>query len=131
VLSDSGYTNKEISLIYLDHLILHTNARLDKPPKVLLIDQHSSHMDPNFTIKATAHNIHLYPFPSHLTYVLQPLDVGVFQPYKHWHKKAVQHAMRNLDLDYNVASFMCDIQEIRAKTFKKGTIHSAFWKAGM
>jgi hypothetical protein len=39
--------------------------------------------------------------------------------------------MRNLDLDYNVASFMRDMQEIRAKTFKKGTIHSAFWKAGI
>jgi hypothetical protein len=77
------------------------------------------------------HNIHLYPFPSYLTHVLQPLNVGVFQPYKHWYKKAVQHAMHNLDLDYNVASFMRDIQEIRAKTFKKGTIHSAFQKAGM
>jgi DDE superfamily endonuclease len=83
VLLDSGYTNKEILLIYLDHIILHTNAGLDKPLKVLLIDQHSSHMDPEFTIKATVHNIHPYPFPSHLTYVLQPLNVGVFQPYKH------------------------------------------------
>jgi hypothetical protein len=62
---------------------LHTNAGLDKPLKVLLIDRHGSYMDPEFTLKATAHNIHLYPFPRHLTHVLQPLDVGVFQPYKH------------------------------------------------
>jgi DDE superfamily endonuclease len=109
VLSDSGYTNKEILLIFLDHLILYINTRLDKPLKVLLIDRHSSHMDPKFTLKATAHNIHLYPFLGHLTHILQPLDVSVFQPYKHWHKKAVQHAMRNLDLDYNVASFMRDM----------------------
>jgi hypothetical protein len=39
--------------------------------------------------------------------------------------------MRNLDLNYNVASFMRDMQEIQAKTFKKGTIHSAFRKAGI
>jgi len=38
VLSDSGYTNKEISLILLDHIILHTNAGIDKRLKVLLID---------------------------------------------------------------------------------------------
>jgi hypothetical protein len=50
VLSDSGYRNKEISLIYLDHIILHTNARLDKLPKVLFIDQHSSYIDPKFTL---------------------------------------------------------------------------------
>jgi len=78
VLSDSGYTNKEISLIYLDHIILHTNAGLDKPLKVLLIDQHGSYIDPKFTIRATVHNIYLYPFPSYLTYVLQPLNVSVF-----------------------------------------------------
>jgi hypothetical protein len=131
VLSDSGYTNEEISLILLDHIILHTNAGLDKPLKVLLMDRHGSHVDPDFTIKATAHNIHPYPFLGHLTHILQPLDVGVFQPYKHWHKKAVQYAMRNLDLDYNVASFMHDMREIRAETFKKGTIYSAFKKAGI
>jgi hypothetical protein len=83
VLSNSGYTNKEISLIYLDHIILHTNAGLDKPLKVLLIDQHSSYIDPKFTLRATAHNIHPYPFLGHLTHILQPLNVGVFQPYKH------------------------------------------------
>ena len=95
------------------------------------MDQHGSHMDPDFTIKATAHNIHPYPFLGHLTHVLQPLDVGVFQPYKHWHKKAVQHAMHNLDIDYNVASFLHDLREIHIETFKKGTIQGAFWKAGM
>lgn len=130
-LSDSGYTNKDIALIYLDHLIEHINAGPDKPSKVLLMDRHGSYMDPDFIIKATTSNIHPYPFLGHLTHVLQPLDVGVFQPYKHWHTKAIQHAMRNLDLDYNIASFMRDLHEIREETFKKSTIHSAFEKAGM
>lgn len=78
VLSDSGYINKEISLIYLDHMILRTNTGLEKPPKVLLIDRHGSYMDPEFILKATAYNTHPYPFPGHLTHVLQPFDVGVF-----------------------------------------------------
>jgi hypothetical protein len=38
VLSDSRYTNKDICLILLDYIIKHTNASLDKPLKVLLID---------------------------------------------------------------------------------------------
>jgi hypothetical protein len=83
VLSEFRYTNKEISLILLNHIILHTGASLNKPWKVLLIDQHSSYIDADFTIKATASNIHLYAFFSHLTHVLQPLNVSVFQPYKH------------------------------------------------
>jgi primosomal protein N' len=55
VLSDSRYTNKEISLILLDHIALHTNAGLDKRSKVLLMDQHGSYMDPDFTIKAISY----------------------------------------------------------------------------
>jgi hypothetical protein len=83
VLLNSKYTNKEILLIYLNHIILHTNTKLNKPLKVLLINRHSSYIDPDFTIKATVHNIHLYPFLKHFTYVLQPLNVSVFQLYKH------------------------------------------------
>jgi hypothetical protein len=39
--------------------------------------------------------------------------------------------MHNLDLDYNIASFMQDLLEIRAEIFKKSTIYSAFQKAGI
>ena len=37
-LLESKYTNKEIALYYLDHLIQHTNTSLNKLLKVLLID---------------------------------------------------------------------------------------------
>ena len=62
LLSNSGYINSELVLIYLDHLIEHMNAGTDKPPKVLLMDQHGSHMDDDFIIKATEKNIHPFPF---------------------------------------------------------------------
>jgi hypothetical protein len=39
---------------------------------------------------------------------------------------AIQHAMCNLNLNYNVASFIYNMQEIQAKTFKKGIIYSVF-----
>ena len=83
LLSKSGYTNTELALIYLDHLILHTGAATNKPLKVLLIDRHRSYMQDDFVIKATDYNIHLYLFPEHLTHILQLLDISVFQPYKH------------------------------------------------
>jgi hypothetical protein len=118
-------------MLFLEHFIKHTDAGPNKPRKVLLMDSHTSHTTPEFVLRATEMNIHPYPFPSHLTHCMQPLDVGVFQPYKHWHKKAVQHAMRNLDVDYNIASFFRDLTEIRTNTFKKGTILGAFREAGM
>ena len=38
VLSESKYTNTKLTLIYLDHLILHISAAMNKSPKVLLMD---------------------------------------------------------------------------------------------
>ena len=70
-------------MILLDYIILYINVSLDKPLKVLLIDRYKSYIDPNFTIKVIVYNIYLYPFLGHLIYILQPLDIGVFQLYKH------------------------------------------------
>jgi hypothetical protein len=41
LLSDSGFTNSELALQYLHHLISYTNATAEYP-KVLLMDQHGS-----------------------------------------------------------------------------------------
>jgi DDE superfamily endonuclease len=81
LLSKSGYTNSELALIYLDYLILYTGAAANKPPKVLLMDRHRSHIQDDFVIKAIDYNIHPYPFPRHLTHILQPLNVSVFKCY--------------------------------------------------
>jgi hypothetical protein len=98
---------------------------------VLLIDQYRSYIDNNFIIKATASNIYLFPFPGHLIYILQPLNIGIFQPYKYWYKKAVQYTIYNLDIDYNIASFLRDLGKICNNIFKRGTILEAFRKAGI
>lgn len=82
---------------WLDHFIYHTESTPTSKLKVLLLDSHTSHRTPEFTILAAEHNILIYAFPSHLTHILQPLDVGIFQPYKHWHREAVHSAIRNLD----------------------------------
>ena len=131
LMSYSGYINSQLALEYLNHLILHIQAGPDARPRVLLMDQHGSHVTPEFIIKATEASIHPFPFPGHLTHVLQPLNVGVFQPYKHWHRRAIQDATRRLDIEYTVTSFFRDLAGIREKTMKKGTIQGAFRKSGM
>jgi hypothetical protein len=42
LLSKTGYTNIKLALIYLEHLNQHLNSI---QPKVLLMDQHRSHID--------------------------------------------------------------------------------------
>jgi hypothetical protein len=50
---------------------------------------------------------------------MQPCDVGILQAMKHWHSKAIQHALETLDFDYTIGSFLRDLPEIRAQTLKK------------
>jgi hypothetical protein len=129
LLSDTGFTSNTLALRFLEHFIQYTGAGRDKPPKLLLMDNHGSHITPEFIDLATRHNIVPFSFPAHLTHCMQPCDVGIFQSYKHWHSKAIQYALETLDFEYIVSSFLRDLAEVRSRTFKKSTIKSAFEKA--
>ena len=130
-MTDSGYTNDEVALRWLQHFIKHTSASAESEYKMLLFDGHGSHTTSEFCKLATANNIILCQYPPHLTHLLQPLDVGVFQSYKHYHQKAVYKAIRTLQYEYNYACFLRDITSFRRKTFTESTICSAFQKSGM
>ncbi|KFY20917.1 hypothetical protein V491_03319 [Pseudogymnoascus sp. VKM F-3775] len=51
--------------------------------------------------------------------------------HKHWHREAVLTAIRDIDLTYDLRSFMRDLMWIQKQTFKESTIISAFRKAGI
>ncbi|RPA88837.1 hypothetical protein L873DRAFT_1849586 [Choiromyces venosus 120613-1] len=78
--SPTGYTNENITLAWLDHFIKHIEAGSDKHWHILLVDGYISHHQDDFIIKCHENHIVPFEFPSRLTHVLQPLDVGVFRP---------------------------------------------------
>jgi hypothetical protein len=49
----------------------------------MLMNNHESHMTPEFIALANENHIRPFPLIPHLTHCMQPLDVGVFQSYKH------------------------------------------------
>ena len=65
--------------------------------------------------------------PSCTTHLLQPLDVCVFQPLKHWHLEAVIKAIYNVDTSVSRLEFLNAFNDFRARGFAKSTILSA-WK---
>ena len=129
--SSSGYINNSVIMKYGDHLIKHTYAGPNKQWKLLLLDGHESHYHLPFQLLLKENCIQPWYFLSHLTHALQPLDVGVFRPWKHYHSRAVNSALRSLDLQYTVTSLFRDLTEIRANTMQTYTICNAFEKAGM
>ena len=81
MLSDLGYINDELAMEWLQHFIHYISSLEDLEdlePKVLLLDSHTSHHYPPFAILAEKHHIYPFTFPSHLTHIMQPLDVGIF-----------------------------------------------------
>ena len=74
--------------------------------------------------------IDLFILPPHSTHLTQPLDVGCFQPFKHYHAEAVDAAVRLGSSDFDRLDFLAAFNWIRSQTFTTSTITSAFRKTG-
>ncbi|RPB05436.1 hypothetical protein L873DRAFT_1621598, partial [Choiromyces venosus 120613-1] len=55
---------------------------------ILLLDGHITYYKEDFTIKYYEHHIISFKFPSHFIHIFQPLNVGVFWPWKHYYNQA-------------------------------------------
>ena len=126
--SESGYSTDDIAMHWLKHFDRHTKKRQHGAWRMLIMDGHGSHMHLDFLNYASKHKIALFVFPSHSTHLLQPLDVGVFQPFKHWHAEEVDKAIRAGQKEFNKLDFFALFPEIKAKTMLPRTISHA-WRA--
>jgi len=97
----------------------------------LLLDGHESYRHEPFQLKAIENHIKLFYFPLHLTHVLQPLDIGVFRPWKHYHSLIIQVALYSLNFDYTISSFFRDLVKIRQQTMQHHIIINAFKNLGI
>lgn len=83
-LSPKGWINESLFKEWFEFFISSIPARR---PVVLLMDSHSSHINPDVISLARENGIYLFTFPAHTSHLLQPLDVGVYKPLKsHWSK---------------------------------------------
>ncbi len=111
--SESGYTNEGICMIWLDHFIKHRDCGPNKEWPILLLDGATCHETPKFAIKAKMNKIWIVKFPSHQTHLLQPLDVGFFRQWKRYQQVKVMNAIRSYQLKYNFSCFFKNLPNIR------------------
>jgi hypothetical protein len=129
--SQTGFTNDELSLEWIKHFDKHTAEKRTGQYRLLIIDGHGSHHTVEFIQYAEDHDIILFGLPPYLTHILQPLDVVVFQPLKHYHAKALDIAVRDGCLHITKSEFLAIIESVRRQALKKSTILSAFKKTGI
>lgn len=125
--SETRYSNDWISLQWLKHFDKFSSRYQKEPWRLLLMDGHGSHHTHEFLKYCEDHNIVPLELSSHITHLLQSLDVCVFQSFKHWHSKAVNEAIQSSDEIFTKIEFLAAFNRFRTQAFKDTTIRSA-WK---
>jgi len=95
------------------------------------MNDHGSHKTREFLRYCNDHKIVPFAYLPHTTHLVQPLDVVVFQPYKHYHRDIVARATRTGFGEFDKIEFLAAIKSIRNQTFKDITIKSAWRKTGI
>ena len=93
-LSESGWMDGEILSrgFIIPFLVYAPPAR----PILLLMDGHSSHFSPVFINKAAEEQVIVFCLPPHSTHKAQPLDKGVFGPFKRaWREECHTYMLEN------------------------------------
>jgi hypothetical protein len=129
--SESAYINDEIALKWIRHFDKWSKKRQIGEWRLLLLDGHNSHHTFEFLSYARDNKILLYFLIPHCSQLLQPLDVAVFQPYKHWHGVAVGDHNRMGLTAMTKSDFLDNIRTVRQRTFKPGTVKKAFHDSGI
>ncbi len=129
-LSENGYANDQLMLEYIKHFDMHTKKRTIGTTRLLMFDGYGAHHTKEFINFCDEFNIIPFCLVPHTSHLTQPLDVGLFQPMKHWHSEAVERAARSGCRTFNKTEFFHALHWIRQKTFTKRNILSAWTKSG-
>jgi hypothetical protein len=129
--SDTGYNNDDLSLAWLHHYDEHTKNRRQGFWRLLIFDGFGSHLLINFIQYCWDNHIIPLVLPPHTTHLMQPLDVVIFQPYKHYHSEALDRAIRIGFDDFTMQDFLQELNGIRQQTFKISTVKSSFRATGL
>jgi DDE superfamily endonuclease len=127
-ISDSGWTNNDRGLYWLENIFELETRNTKGDFRLLIMDGHDSHINVEMVNFCADHRIRLLCLPPHSTHILQPLDVGCFQPMKQYHSQAINSAIQYLDFEFSKLEFLHALDDIRKKTFNVKTIQSAFKK---
>jgi len=84
LLSDSGYINSDLFLKWLEHFKHHVKPSEDSPV-LLILDNHTSHININTITYCRTNFIHLVSIPPHSSHRTQPLDRCFFKPLKDYY----------------------------------------------
>ncbi|KAM4067331.1 DDE superfamily endonuclease [Hirsutella rhossiliensis] len=97
--------------------------------RLLVLDGHGSHETVYSMYPCYQHKIHLIHLPPHTSHVLQPLDLSVFSPLKHYYRKQLGFLSLLTDSSpIGKQNFLICYQRAREQALSASNIKSG-WKA--
>ncbi|KAG6615853.1 DNA binding protein [Phytophthora cinnamomi] len=69
-------------------------------PQLLILDGHFAHIDYNAVVWALRRDVHLFVLPAHTSHFPQPLDVGIYQPFKRLYENELASTRYNRQRRY-------------------------------
>ena len=99
--------------------------------RLLLLNGYGSHLIKEFVEYYEEKNIYLLAIPPHISHFLQPLNIVLFQPFKHHHRLAVKIVVRINCINFNTVKFLYALHQIYTAIFKSSSILSGWAKTGL
>ena len=123
-------SNNKLALIWIKHFDQWSRKRQVGEFRMLILDGYPSYITHNFLKYCANNKIIPYLLLSYTTQLIQPLDIAVFGPYKHWHGEAIGDHNRLGLTAVTKVDFLDMIKGFRTKAMKTGTIQKAFRMSG-
>ena len=128
---DTDYFNDDIALKWIQHFDRYIKFVQKEVWRLLIMNDHDSHMTWEFLNYALIHRIELFVFFVHSTHFTQSLNVDVFQSFKHHHKNVVNLIMRYECDIFTKVDFFFDFFRIHGLTFTKLTLVHVWKKTNL
>jgi hypothetical protein len=129
--SESGYLDDRLAFQWIQQFWRDTKKYRKGAYQLIICDGYGSHCTKEFVEFCEQQKMILFFLPPHTSHILQPLDVGVFHAFKHWHSEFVVDATYSGCENITKTDFFHAIGQIRYKTLKKRTKRHGFRDTGI
>ncbi|KAL0941325.1 transposase [Colletotrichum truncatum] len=129
--SENGWTTNERGIDWIRHFDIYTKPRTSGKYRLLVVDGHESHHSAAFELFCQENNIITLCMPAHSSHLLQPLDVGCFQPLKNAYGRQIENKMRRGTTHISKEDFFAAFHEAFKQSFTRKNIQGGFRGAGL
>lgn len=129
--SENGWTNDEMTMLWLQSFEKLTRARTVGMKRLLVLDGHGSHITVQFDEFCSQNNIIPICMPAHSSHILQPLDICCFAPLKAAYRSEIDANIR-LGIHYITKDeFIVAFKQSRPAAISTNNIKKGFSAAGL